>query len=254
MANQELRVGDIAKDAAALLRLLPGTIVAYGGERRQLLRRHADTVYGVGWDWTYPDDPIAVSGWERDNDICNGGGLRVLSLPAPAAEYPLCTRCDEAEVAAGCRCPKCGEDMPPAAECAGCGFSEGDMCIVCMDRGQAAQIAPPAPPPPPRPTVACWNCQHPRVTGFACPMCLQFEKPAPRCAPGCTPAQPCRAMGPQGQGICPVFHENWVDTNGMALNVGLDRSDIPPAREPRIGALSWSHATVCGGLSTRRGR
>lgn len=190
-----------------------------------------EVLVGSRWQWPMPSDLapftyVAAGRIHYDDDtpghswamspgrIADGA----VPLPAPAAEQPLCTRCDDAEVAAGCRCPKCGFDAP-AAECAGCGFSEGNMCIVCMDRGQAAQIAPPAPPPP-------------------------------RCAPGCAPARPCEAIG-----VCPIWREDDVDRYMLAYTAASGiPSDIPPAREPRIGALSWGHARVCGGLSTRRGR
>lgn len=79
--------------------------------------------------------------------------------------------------------------------------------------------------------------------------------PPPRCAPGCSPARACYTPS-----VCPAFEERRLA--GYNYGHGNDdtdvpkgvTSDIPPAREPRIGALSWSHATVCGGLSTRRGR
>lgn len=225
MANQELQVGSRWKWTTPYGSPVPFTYVAQGRIR---------------YDDDEPEHSWAVS----PGRIADGA----VPLPAHAVEEPLCTRCDEAEVAPGRRCPKCGFDAP-AAEPPVAPPWECDMC-------KAGGVA--CPSYHAKPAAQECSCAADWGAGV-CPAHSRSRAPLPalsppRCTPGCTPAQPCRAMGPQGQGVCRVFHENWVDTNGMALNVGLDRSDIPPAREPRIGALSWSHATVCGGLSTRRGR
>lgn len=77
--------------------------------------------------------------------------------------------------------------------------------------------------------------------------------PPPRCAPGCTPARACYTPS-----VCPAFEERRLA--GYNYGHGNDdtevpkgvTSDIPPARESRIGALSWgSSAAVFGGWNGR---
>lgn len=220
MANQELRVGSRWKWTTPYGHPVPFTYVAQGRIR-------------------YDDDEPVHSWAVSPGRIADGA----TPLPAPAAEQPLCTRCDKAEVAAGCMCPKCGFVAPaaerPAARAwippVGCTCTPFEQEELCPHHGRT-----PVPPPP-------------------------------RCAPGCTPAQPCRGV------TCPEHREEMTgynmvmddkrslcgapDPNSAAAGcmevVGHDGPCSfydPPAREPRIGALSWSHATACGGLSTRRGQ
>lgn len=140
--------------------------------------------------------------------------------------------------------------------------SSGFVCRV-LDTGVTILALPDPAIEKPAARPLCDYDGH--IAGCSCP-----PEP-PRCAPGCTPAQPCRGV------TCPEHREEMTgynmvmddkrslcgapDPNSAAAGcmevVGHDGPCSfydPPAREPRIGALSWSHATACGGLSTRRGQ
>jgi hypothetical protein len=128
-------------------------------------------------------------------------------------------------------------DAPPAVKAPAMVFHfEEGPCRWCPDQPCVHQRVFPEPEKAEAPCIECGRREC---------RCDDVSKPVPppaRCAPGCTPAAPCRT-----EGVCPVFAEEVATamTEVGVWNKGVP-ADLPPARRHTPPTLRHEGLCIAG--------
>jgi hypothetical protein len=184
-----------------------------------VVRDPALLAVGMRVEWAYP---CLVPPWQVDSQLhidnlasfraLQNEGVRVLALPEPAkADAPLTAAVCRCGLRHSGACPELNLAHAVRCSCVRCKpVSNGDFVFHAADR---------------------------------MPEGVSAEDEPERCAPGCTPAAPCRT-----EGVCPVFAEEEATamTEIGVWNKGIASEWPPPARRHTPPPLRGDGLCIAG--------